>query len=193
MRESDMSNQIEILKRNLNIQEYDWLRNHLETQLLKFQEIIHEKKVFNYEKLESIIPNLIGIGEGSTPQSDDIFIGIISTILCKEPDIAVKLTRLATFSFEKLTSRKSSSLIRSFLRNNIPDELTEFLELLSLKYLTPSQLLKYNTELQRIKLIGASSGLHFLYGVLWQLEYYENQKQKFEVRGKKSVELSENK
>ena len=167
-----MFNQIETIKKTINTKEYDWLRDHLETQLLEFEEAIHEKTPFYLNKLQPITSNIIGIGEGSTPKSDDIFLGIVTTLHCKEPEIGSKLSRLTTIPFEKLTTRRSSLLIRLFLRNNIPDELTKFTRLLSLKSLTPSQSLKFNKELKRIKLIGASSGRYFLNGVLWQLEYY---------------------
>jgi hypothetical protein len=45
---------------------------------------------------------------------------------------------------------------------------------MSQKELSSSQLLQYKREIQRIKLLGASSGIFFLVGVLWQLNYYQN-------------------
>jgi hypothetical protein len=182
-----MSYQIELLKKQLNTNDYDWLRNNLEKQLLEFQEVIRENELKFFDKAHSIISNLIGVGKGSTPQSDDIFLGIIIALYCKEPELRAKLTNLATFPFEKLTSRKSSSLIRSFLRYNFPDEIATFIELLNLDSLTLNQSLKFNAELQKIKLIGASSGRYLLLGVLWQLEYYEIRNKNLKVKGEKYI------
>lgn len=172
-----MINQTQILARFLQGQEHEWLLTRIEKSLLEFQEIIRRNKPVDFQIVFPVLENFLGFGEGSTPQSDDVFLGIIATISSKEPELGQKLSSLTTIPFEKFTSRTSSSLIRSFLRNNHPSELYQFIKLLKLDDLPSSQLSKYEWELRRIKSIGASSGLYFLVGVLWQLNYYENQRE----------------
>ena len=169
-----MIEQIQGLVKILSNNEYSWILKHLEKDLVKFQDTIRQDQLWDHLIIHSIFKNLLGIGEGSTPQSDDVFLGIIATMNSKEQVFHKKFLRLATFPFDKVTSRKSSTLIRSFLRKNYPKELYAFIELLNQKELSSSQLLKYNREIQRIKLLGASSGIFFLVGVLWQLNYYQN-------------------
>ncbi|MCK5343677.1 MAG: hypothetical protein KAR20_09745, partial [Candidatus Heimdallarchaeota archaeon] len=65
--------------------------------------------------------------------------------------------------------KKSSILIRKFLRGNFPVEVQKLINLMDVK----NQADKFEWELRKVKMIGASSGLFFLVGVLWQIQYYE--------------------
>ena len=163
-----------MLSSEINTEEYQWLLTRIETVLHKFQRELRDFSLSD-EITKSSIPHLLGIGEGSTPQSDDIFLGIILAIKCKEPSVAKFLDSHSTIKYESYTTKKSASLIRSFLRGNYPEELKKFIELLMIETITPSQTRRFRLEIQKIKRIGASSGYSFLVGVLWQLRYYENQ------------------
>ena len=88
-----------------------------------------------------------------------------------EPEIKEKLLQLATMRYESFTTKKSSILIRKFLRGNFPPEVQKLITLFEVKNQTD----KFESELRKVKMIGASSGMYFLVGLLWQLQYYEKQ------------------
>ncbi|MHA1994388.1 MAG: oxamate carbamoyltransferase subunit AllH family protein [Candidatus Hodarchaeales archaeon] len=172
-----MSQLTHILNVELSLKNYQWLLTRLEPMLLKFQREINDF-IGNFNTLvTSTVPNLLGIGEGSTPQADDLFLGMITTIICKEPSSSEFLGGLSTIKYENFTTQKSASLIRRFLRENYPKELKTFIGLLKVKSLSSSNIRKFQLEIQKIKKIGASSGYFFLVGVLWQLNFYENHRQ----------------
>ena len=170
-----MSDYTNILSAELAKEKYKRLLTRIEPFLLMFQTEIHNSNDKSRGITTSTIPNLLGIGEGSTPQSDDLYLGIVATIKCKEPSLSEVLQNLSLIKYESYTTRKSSSLIRSFLRYNFPDEIKPIIELLKIDFPSTAHIMKFKLEIQKIKLIGASSGYYFLVGVLWQLEYYENQ------------------
>ena len=164
-----MTLQIEILKRNLQKNKYEQFLKRLETPLKNFSEEILQTEALNISKINNIYSKLLGIGQGSTPQSDDIFLGVITVMSIMDPKIKVKLINLATMRYESFTTKKSSILIRKFLRGNFPVEVQKLINLMDVK----NQADKFEWELRKVKMIGASSGLFFLVGVLWQIQYYE--------------------
>lgn len=167
-----MTLQIEILKRNLQKSKYEQFLKRLETPLKKFSEEILQTEALNISKINNIYSKLLGIGQGSTPQSDDIFLGVITVMSIMDPKIKPKLINLATMRYESFTTKKSSVLIRKFLRGNFPVEVQKFNNLMDVKNQT-DQIGKFERELRKVKMIGASSGLFFLVGVLWQIQYSE--------------------
>ena len=164
-----MSYHREILQRNLQKDKYKQFLDSLETPLRQFQEEILQSKILNIKKVNTIYSELLGNGHGSTPQSDDIFLGVITVMSIMDPKIKVKLINLATMRYESFTTKKSSILIRKFLRGNFPVEVQKLINLMDVK----NQADKFEWELRKVKMIGASSGLFFLVGVLWQIQYYE--------------------
>jgi len=164
-----MSYYLDILKRNLQKNKYKQLLDRLETPLKQFQKEILHYEVLNIAKMNTIYSELLGLGQGSTPQSDDVFLGIIATMSIMDPEIKTKLSDLATMRYETFTTKKSSILIRKFLRGNFPQEVQKLIKLLEEKNQTD----KFESELRKVKTIGASSGMFFLVGVLWQIQYYE--------------------
>ena len=87
-----------------------------------------------------------------------------------EPEIKEQFLQLATIRYETFTTKKSSILIRKFLRGNFPPEVQTLITLIGVK----NQTGKFESELRKVKMIGASSGMFFLVGLLWQIQYYEN-------------------
>ncbi|MHA1978393.1 MAG: oxamate carbamoyltransferase subunit AllH family protein [Candidatus Hodarchaeales archaeon] len=176
-----MSDLFQILSAEISVEEHEWLISRIEPMLYKFQKEICGVSNSYHEIMQSpipkIIPNLLGMGEGSTPQSDDFFLGIITVKLRKEPSFSPFFSVLSLIKYESYTTRSSASLIRAFLRENYPEELKPFIELLATETLTSLQTRKVKLEIDKIKRLGASSGYTFLVGVLWQLRLYENQRQ----------------
>ena len=166
-----MSHHLKILQRNLQKIEYEGLLDRLETLLKKFQEEILQSEVSNTSEINAIYSELLGVGQGSTPQSDDIFLGVITMMSIIEPEIKEQFLQLATIRYENFTTKKSSILIRKFLRGNFPPEVQKLITLFEVKNQTD----KFESELRKVKMIGASSGMYFLVGLLWQLQYYEKQ------------------
>jgi len=160
---------LDILKKNLQKNHYKQLLDRLETPLKRFQEETRQSGVLNTLKVNTIYSELLGIGQGSTPQSDDIFLGVITVMRIMKPEIREKLLHLATMRYETFTTKKSSILIRKFLHGNFPREVKKLINLLEVK----NQIDRFESELRKVKMIGASSGMYFLVGLLWQLQYYE--------------------
>jgi hypothetical protein len=164
-----MSYNLKILQRNLQKVEYEELLDRLESPLKKFQEQILQSEISNTSEINAIYSELLGVGQGSTPQSDDVFLGVITMMSIMEPDMKNRFLQLATMRYETFTTKKSSILIRKFLRGNFPNEVQKLITLLEVKNQTD----KFESELRKVKMIGASSGMYFLVGMLWQIQYYE--------------------
>ena len=165
-----MSHHLKILQRNLQKNQYEGLLDRLETPLKKFQKEILQSEVSNTSEINAIYSELLGVGQGSTPQSDDIFLGVITMMSIIKPEIKEKFLQLATIRYETFTTKKSSILIRKFLRGNFPPEVQKLITLIGVRNQTD----KFESELRKVKMIGASSGMFFLVGLLWQIQYYEN-------------------
>ncbi|MHA1444549.1 MAG: oxamate carbamoyltransferase subunit AllH family protein [Candidatus Hodarchaeales archaeon] len=164
-----MSHHLKILQRNLQKIEYEGLLDRLETPLKKFQKEILQSEVSNTSEINAIYSELLGVGQGSTPQSDDIFLGVITMMSIIKPEIKEKFLQLATIRYENFTTKKSCILIRKFLRGNFPVEVQKLITLFKVK----NQQDKFERELRKVKMVGASSGMYFLVGLLWQIQYYE--------------------
>ncbi|MHA2277616.1 MAG: oxamate carbamoyltransferase subunit AllH family protein [Candidatus Kariarchaeaceae archaeon] len=158
-----------IIERNIQKNKYEQLLERLDVPLKRFQEEIHQPGILNAKKMNTIFSDFLGIGKGSTPQSDDVFLGVLTVMSIIEPNIAVNYSYLATMKYETFTTKKSSILIRKFLLGNFPREVQKLIRLLKRK----DQMDKFESEIRKIKVIGASSGLFFLVGLLWQFRYYE--------------------
>ncbi|MHA2238380.1 MAG: oxamate carbamoyltransferase subunit AllH family protein [Candidatus Hodarchaeales archaeon] len=166
---------IKVLEEGLNSSDYQWLLERINQPLESFQSLLRTDRIQNASMFDQPIKKILGIGAGSTPQSDDIFLGKIATMNLLEPDLELKLLILASYRFEEVTTKESSILIRRFLRKNNPDEILQFLEALKKNISDLFNKKNLKNEIQKVKSIGASSGTFFLVGVLWQLRYYENQ------------------
>lgn len=126
------------------------------------------------EPISKIIKNLssiLGYGCGSTPESDDIFLGILATIYCLNPQIGKEFEFLSQIPFEKLTTNQSARLCRRFLKQNFPSDLITFLKLLKTPLYDDQVKIRFEHEIRKIRRIGTSSGYYFLMGVLWELKY----------------------
>jgi hypothetical protein len=167
-----MSHHQSIIERNLQKNKYEQFLERIETPLVQFQEEIHQSGILNIENMNTILSDLLGVGKGSTPQSDDVFLGVLTVMTIIEPNISIKFLHLATIRFETFTTKKSSIMIRKFLHGNFPKEVLKLVNLLKVK----NQIDKFEFELRKVKTIGASSGMFFLVGLLWQIQYYENLK-----------------
>ena len=172
-----MSHLIEVLKKSLHDTDYQSVLNRLNPNLASFQAKIREDQVHYDIIFNQLLKKVLGIGLGSTPQSDDIFLGIIAAMNLLETNLESKLYFLASYKFEQLTTKESSILIRRFLRKNYPEEIKGFLKILLENFPILSEEKKVEKQIDEIKSIGASSGIFFLVGVLWYLHYYENQRQ----------------
>ena len=164
-----MSHHIEILERNLQNNEYEQFLKRVETPLNNFSQDIIQNVSINIMHLNAIYSELLGVGEGSTPQSDDVFLGVITVISILDPKTKQKFVNLAVMKYEDFTTKKSSILIRKFLRGNYPVEVQKIIEFLNVK----DRIDEFEREIRKVKSIGASSGIFFLVGLLWQLQYYE--------------------
>lgn len=122
-------------------------------------------------KIKKNLSCILGYGLGSTPESDDVFLGILATIYCMNPQISKEFEFLAQIPFEKLTTLRSARLCRRFLRENFPSELLPFLRLLRTQLIDDQTKFRFEQEIRKIRRIGTSSGYYFLLGVLWELKY----------------------
>ncbi|MHA2173456.1 MAG: oxamate carbamoyltransferase subunit AllH family protein [Candidatus Hodarchaeales archaeon] len=165
---------IKVLEESLNSADYQWLLERINQPLESFQSLLRSDQIQNASIFDQPIRKILGIGAGSTPQSDDIFLGKIATMNLLEPDLESKLLILASYRFEEVTTKKSSILIRRFLRKNNPDEILQFLEVLNKNIPDLVREKDLKNEIQKIIVIGASSGSFFLVGVLWQLRYCQS-------------------
>ncbi len=173
---------IQFLREEISLDKNLWLLSQVERYLIRFQTEIHNWPQSRDRIVKSTLPNLLGIGEGSTPESDDLFLGIIATMKIKESSIRGFLSEMSIIKYEDYTTKKSAYLIRCFLRDNFPDELKEFTDFLALESQDSLHVKDLKSTIKRIKRIGASSGYTFLSGCLWQLQYYENHRQNLIVK-----------
>jgi hypothetical protein len=164
-----MSHHLEILERNLQKNDYVHFLNRIEAPLKKFSEEIIQTGPIDILHLNTIYSELLGLGEGSTPQSDDVFLGVITVISILDLKTKEKFVNLAVMKYEDFTTKKSSIMIRRFLRGNYPVEVQKIIESLNGK----DRIDEFESEIRKVKSIGASSGFFFLVGLLWQLQYYE--------------------
>ncbi len=149
--------------------------NEIEDSLIEFREIFTRLTVEPNSEIMRNLSQILGYGLGSTPESDDILLGILATIYCINSDISNEFDVLSQFPFERFTSRKSAQLFRKFLHHNFPRELQPFLKIFREQSPESTAISRFEQEARKIRTIGASSGHYFLLGVLWELEYYEKQ------------------
>jgi hypothetical protein len=145
--------------------------DRINPSLLKFRK--------NFKKLTKIpvfaildsLSQILGYGEGSTPISDDIFLGMIATIYSLESDISKEFELLARIPFERFTTSKSSQLCRNFFYLKFPIEIECYLELIKTSLSDPLRKSLFKREIKKIYTFGASSGKSFLLGSLWELNF----------------------
>ncbi|UCG01209.1 MAG: DUF2877 domain-containing protein [Candidatus Heimdallarchaeota archaeon] len=128
------------------------------------------------KQIDSLMRNLsqiLGYGLGSTPQSDDLFLGILTAKYCLNKEVSEIFRYLTNLPFEKLTNSRSAQLIRRFLNQNFPPEIIPFIKLLKAQ-LDNQEKLQFEHEVRKIRTFGNSSGYYFLLGVLWELKYNDN-------------------
>jgi hypothetical protein len=158
-------------------------RINLQNKLNLIQEVSGPLKEFQKDfirlkekKIKNVLRNLsqiLGYGLGSTPESDDLFLGVLTAKHCLNKDINDQFDHLTKFPFERYTTSKSAKLIRSFLTQNFPLELIPFIELLKIQLEDDQVKVQFELEIRKIRTIGSSSGYYFLLGVLWELKYNE--------------------
>jgi hypothetical protein len=149
------------------------LLQKIEGPLREFQKdffSLIEKKI---AEIERNLSQILGYGLGSTPESDDIFIGTLVANLCLNENIDDHCKYLSMFPFERFTTPKSAQLIRNILTRNFPPELIPFIELLKIRKEDYQLIHQFELEVRKIRTLGASSGYYFLLGVLLELENYQ--------------------
>ena len=171
-----MDYSIDILRMSLLYEEYESFLKRIEMPLIQIIDEIFQKRPLNSSMLNDMYSKVLGIGQGSTPQSDDVFLGVMTALSVMNPELVDKLLNLALYRYESFTTKKSANLIRKVLRGNFPIEIQGLVDILKVK----SQNNVFQREVLKIKRIGASSGIYFLVGILWQLENYEKKQAKFE-------------
>ncbi len=150
------------------------------TSIIPFQLNLRDK-LLSYKRLTQSdmakdLSNILGTGKGSTPLSDDFFLGFLSTIYRLEKANSIfqsNIMILSKYPFEKHTTAKSSTLLRKILISNFPNEIKGYIALLTDALDTPVQLSAFKNEIRNIMMIGASSGKFFLLGSLWEIQLQE--------------------
>lgn len=143
----------------------------IENHLREFCENFSNLRDKTISEIMRILSHILGYGLGSTPESDDIFLGILATIYCLNSHVSKEFEFLSQFPFERFTTQKSAQLCRKFLNQNFPFELLPFLELLKARLKDDQTKFRFEQEIRKIRTIGTSSGEYFLLGVLWKLEF----------------------
>ncbi|WP_455143607.1 oxamate carbamoyltransferase subunit AllH family protein [Candidatus Hodarchaeum mangrovi] len=147
--------------------------------LMKNSQIFQEfrsmlmRKEYSINDSFLLLRSILGEGKGSTPESDDIIIGILCCFQIFKPEYDFSF--LSSFPFEKFTTSKSSILLRSILRKRYPKELQKFLDLLNKSSLSSIQRRAFSSEIQKIAQIGATSGVNFLHGIFWEMDNILNE------------------
>ncbi len=162
-----------VTNRNI-ISQMNSIIEKMEKNLSYFRKSLKILTEDSLSSLEYDLIQILGIGEGSTPISDDFLIGILSAIYITTPNILEKYIILSKFPFQKFTTFKSAQLIRQVLSQNIPNELIRFLNFLKTPLTSKKSIIQFEREINRIKSIGASSGYYFLFGILWELKFSLN-------------------
>lgn len=147
----------------------------IENSLIEFRADFSNLKEKSVCEIMSNLSTILGYGLGSTPESDDIFLGILAAIYCFRPDLHEEFEFLSNFTFERYTTSKSAKLFRKFLKKNFPLEIIPFLNLLRVPLKDNQTKFRFEQEICKIRAIGTSSGINFLFGVLWEIQYYEKQ------------------
>jgi hypothetical protein len=149
------------------------LLQKIEDPLREFQKgfsNLREKKI---AEIERNLSHILGYGLGSTPESDDIFIGTLVAKFCLNEDTDDNCKYLSMFPFERFTTPESSRLIRKILTRNFPPEIIPFIQLLKIQKEDYQLTGQFEIEVQKIRTLGASSGYYFLLGVLLELKNYQ--------------------
>ncbi|MFX1508651.1 MAG: DUF2877 domain-containing protein [Promethearchaeota archaeon] len=151
------------------------LLQRIEGPLREFQ-----RDFFNLREKRIVERNLsliLGYGLGSTPESDDIFMGTLVAKFCLNKNIDENCKYLSMFPFERFTTHKSAQLIRKILTKNFPSEIIPLIELLKIQKNDNQTIHQFELEARKIRTLGASSGYYFLLGVLWELKNSQEAKQ----------------
>lgn len=117
------------------------------------------------------LSHILGYGLGSTPESDDIFLGVLIALYCMNPTLKKEFEFLSVLPFERYTTAKSAQLIRRILKQHFPPEIIPFIELLKNSFRGNHRKSSFEQEIRKIRALGASSGYYFLIGVLWELKF----------------------
>jgi hypothetical protein len=145
--------------------------DRINPNLLKFRKYFKRlTKIPVFVILDSL-SQILGYGEGSTPMSDDIFLGMIATIYSLESDISKEFELLSKIPFERFTTSKSSQLCRNFFFLKFPIEIECYLDLIKTSLSDPLKKSLFKREIKKIYNLGASSGKSFLLGSLWELNF----------------------
>lgn len=149
----------------------DAVLDNLAIKFFEFRTMLNNFSMISIHSMSKCLIQILGVGKGSTPISDDFLIGILFTIYLTDPFLVDQYELLAQFPFQKYTTSKSAQLIRKFLRNNFPKEVRTLFNLFKTPLNSASTVLKLENEIKKIKLIGVSSGYYFLLGILWELKF----------------------
>lgn len=141
--------------------------------LMKFQKDFTNLREKQLKQISRNLSQILGYGQGSTPASDDIFLGILAAKYCLNKEVGEEFEYLAKVPFESFTTSESAKIIRGFLIWNFPTEIIPFLELLKQELEHNQVKFQFEQESRKIKTLGTTSGYYFLLGVLWELKYNE--------------------
>jgi hypothetical protein len=147
--------------------------NEIESHLREFHKNFTSLIRLSVSQIITNLSHILGYGLGSTPESDDIFLGVIAAIHCLNSDRNKEFELLSKMPFERFTTAKSARMCRLFLNHNFPAELSIFLELLKSPLNDNKSRDRFEQEVRKISKIGSSSGFYFLQGVLWELKKLE--------------------
>ncbi|MHA1969377.1 MAG: oxamate carbamoyltransferase subunit AllH family protein [Candidatus Hodarchaeales archaeon] len=106
---------IDKFEKGSNIIVQDAVLGSLGPKILEFRNKLSEVNVISINSLSESLTQILGVGEGSTPISDDFLIGIFFTINYTDPSLADQIELLTQFPFQRYTTSKSAQLIRKFL------------------------------------------------------------------------------
>ncbi|MFX0085133.1 MAG: DUF2877 domain-containing protein [Candidatus Hodarchaeota archaeon] len=162
-----------VTKRNI-LPQMNSIIKKMEIYLRNFRESLKNLTEDSLSDLEYDLIQILGVGEGSTPISDDFLIGILSAIYITAPNILEKYTLISKFPFQRYTTFKSAQLIRKVLLQEMPNELFRFLNVLKTPLASKKSINQFEREINRVKSIGVSSGYYFLFGILWELKFSLN-------------------
>ncbi|MFX1248576.1 MAG: DUF2877 domain-containing protein [Promethearchaeota archaeon] len=159
------------LKSKISFQNKQNILSEIEDHLREFRMNLTHLKDKPVSYIMGNLSHILGYGLGSTPQSDDIFLGILAAIYCLNNHVQSEFEFLSKLPFERFTTSESAQLCRNFLHQNFPSEIIPFLELLKDPLNDNYAKFRFEEEIHKINSIGTSSGYYFLLGVLWELEY----------------------
>ena len=126
----------------------DAVLNNLAIKFFEFRSKLNNFSMISLHSISNLLIQILGVGKGSTPLSDDFLLAILFTIYHTDPFLVDQYELLAQFPFQKYTTSKSAQLIRRFLRKNFPKEVRNLFNLFKTPLNSASTVLKLETEIK---------------------------------------------